>query len=298
MHSGTHISGFQKALLVWWMTGAISQAATLTIQETTPGSMSLNIGSDPLSYFYLKQSTDLKNFTPFSMVLGNQATTWPLSAEDVPIRFFRVTEISLFAPEDSDGDGIDDVYELRHPILNPLDSFDAGFDSGNNGMTFLQEYRARFSLGTAAPQIYSREVSFFNFSGAIDSAISREVSLFNFGMPLDSAISRELTLYNYGTPPYSAEAVSREISVFNGMPAPVPGIAEVHSREISVFNFSGPSAPIEAISREIALFNGDSAPTGNFREVHSREASLFNRGDQFTCIEAISREVSVINNAQ
>ncbi|MBI2926985.1 MAG: hypothetical protein HYY24_14920 [Verrucomicrobia bacterium] len=41
--------------------------------------------------------------------------------------FYRVEEVPLTAPNDSDGDGIDDLFELRHPrALNPLNPADGG----------------------------------------------------------------------------------------------------------------------------------------------------------------------------
>jgi hypothetical protein len=261
--------------------------------------MYLHIDSDPLSYFYLKQSTDLENFTPFSMVLGNLPTTWPLSAEDVPTRFFRVTEISLFAPEDSDGDGIDDVYEIRHPILNPLDGSDGAFLSGNGSLTYLQEYQSVLGVDTGPPVVFSREVSAFNFGNELGSTISREVSVFNLGPPI-----------------FAVDALSREMSVFNGESAPPTEIFEVFSRELSAFNYGAPLFSVDIVSREVSTFNGDTPPPSEILVVHSRELSAFNFGAplysadlisreisafnfgaQYSTVDVISRELSVINNA-
>lgn len=61
----------------------------------------------------------------------------------ISARFYRVERVPVTAPKDSDGDGIDDVYEMRHPsILNALNAADAGQDADNDGKTNLQEYRA------------------------------------------------------------------------------------------------------------------------------------------------------------
>jgi methylaspartate ammonia-lyase len=55
--------------------------------------------------------------------------------------FYRILSRSLDDPADSDGDGIDDVYELRHPgILDPLNPFDGAWDADDDGLTNLQEY--------------------------------------------------------------------------------------------------------------------------------------------------------------
>ncbi|MEP4078028.1 hypothetical protein [Haloferula sp.] len=300
MKLGVNSTGIQRVLLTWLTTSAVSTAASLTIQGSEADSLNLHLSADPLSYFYLKQSTDLTNFTPFSMVLGDHATTWPLSTEDVPTRFFNVTQISLFSPEDTDGDGIDDVYEIRHPILNPLDGSDAGFLSGNGNLTFLQEYQSVRGVDTAPPEVFSREVSSFNFGEVFEAAASREISVFNVGSPM-----------------FAVDALSREVSVFNGGLTPQSLIAEVYSREVSTFNFGGSSASANTLSREISIFNGDATPSTELAEVHSREISLFNFGGfqnsadvisrevsafnfgaRFSSIDIISRELSVINNNQ
>jgi hypothetical protein len=51
--------------------------------------------------------------------------------------------VPIAHPLDSDGDGIDDVYELRHPpFLNPLDASDANQDFDGDGHSNLEDYRA------------------------------------------------------------------------------------------------------------------------------------------------------------
>jgi hypothetical protein len=264
-------------------TTGICRASTLSIQPTDPETLELHLPRNPLYYFYLQQSTDLRHFTPFSMVLGDEARIWTLSTEEIPARFFTLRQISLFAPEDTDRDGIDDLYEIRHPVLNPLDPYDAGFDSGKNGLTYLQEYRAIYALGSNPPEVYSREVSSFNF-----------------GAPLDAAVSRELSVYNFGAPLAAVEALSREVSVFNGEAgdALATNIREVYSREVSTYNFGAPLVAVEALSREVSVFNGEAGPAlaSDLREVYSREVSTFNFGAPTSPTEAISREVSVFNN--
>ena len=48
----------------------------------------------------------------------------------------------ITAPLDTDGDQIDDVYELRHrPLLDPLNPGDAALDPDRDGKTTLEEYR-------------------------------------------------------------------------------------------------------------------------------------------------------------
>ncbi|MCP5517327.1 MAG: Ig-like domain-containing protein [Verrucomicrobiales bacterium] len=70
----------------------------------------------------------------------------PASLQDpaAPVEsgFYRIREIPLNRPRDTDGDGIDDLYELQLPDdLDPLDPGDAGLDPDGNGLSFLEEYR-------------------------------------------------------------------------------------------------------------------------------------------------------------
>lgn len=57
-------------------------------------------------------------------------------------RFYRVEQVAVGTPKDSDEDGMDDVFELRHyPILDPLDRLDAGGDPDRDARSNLTEYR-------------------------------------------------------------------------------------------------------------------------------------------------------------
>jgi len=224
------------------------QAATLSVEDSGLDTMNLRIEKDPAFYFYIQQSTDLKNFSPFSMVLGTNSTAWTLYYDpETPSCYFRARAISIFAPEDTDGDGIDDIYELNTPGLNPLDPSDAGLNSGHNGMTYLQEYRLRFALGDGKKQAISPEVSVFNTRpvvGLAAQAISPEVSVFNTRPVVGLA----------------AEAISPEVSVFNTRP--VVGLAaEAISPEVSVFNTRPiTGASLEAISNEISVLKTITSP--------------------------------------
>ncbi len=57
--------------------------------------------------------------------------------------FYRIEGIAQSDPRDSDADGIDDVFELRHPrLLNALDPSDADEDADGDGDSNLEEYQA------------------------------------------------------------------------------------------------------------------------------------------------------------
>jgi hypothetical protein len=240
-------------------------------------------------YFRFQASPDLsQSFTNVAIALGDPGPTLVHRAEEGETRFFfRFEPISLFAPRDSDGDGMDDRYELERPDrLDPMDPDDAR-ELGPDGQPNLAAYlRTLFGSPRLPPQFISREATVFNFgqptasveiisrevsvfnslpgSGAplteFSQAISREVTVFNFGSPAatEEAISRELSVFNFGAPPHGTEAIGRELTVYNAEPAsasPFADFPSVVSREVTVFNFGQPSAAMEAISREVTVLN-------------------------------------------
>jgi hypothetical protein len=195
--------------------------------------------------------------------------------------FFRARGISVSAPEDQDNDFMDDIWELQHPYLNPLNPNDAFQLSpepdrlaGENNLNYYRRRRAivplkeaiarevtvfNFGTAVAALEALSRSVSVFNGQSIPTfppEVYSREVSAFNFGSPLTTseAIGREVTVFNFGSPPAQVEALSRAVSVFNGQGIPVFP-SEVHSREVTTFNFGAPTASVEAISRAVSVRN-------------------------------------------
>ena len=270
-------------------TGFVSAAHAPVLElfslGTGPGNNQLPIADEPNPdvYYLLERTTNFVAWTPIHANLGHVPLAWrilPLPGTPA-FGFHRVAAVSVFAPRDSDGDRIDDLYELERPeILHPLDPTDAALDPDMNGLTHQQEYRLLRGLSADRDQYISREVSAFNFtaplfardalsrevslyngerapSSDLVQVVSREVSAFNLGLPSApvEAISRETSVFNFGAPLASLEAFSREVSVFNGeRPAPT-FILQAVSREVSVFNFGLPSAPVEAISREMSVFN-------------------------------------------
>ena len=184
-----------------------------------------SLRSDPQSYYLVEWSTDLAAFHDLTMTLGDPAPNLAYRVLPMfPRLFFRGTPLDLFAPSDRDGDGIDDVYEIKNLWLDPLDPTDATEDPDHDGRSHLQEYRDLLGLSGDPPEVYSREVSLYNDGDIlppdVPEAYSREVSLYNAGdccmLPdIPEAYSREVSLYNAGDilPPDVPEAYSREVSV-------------------------------------------------------------------------------------
>lgn len=250
----------------------------------------VTFAEDPGKYYLLQYSDDLTHWGPLDMSLGTPSTLE--IAPGVTKGYFRAIPYSKFAPLDTDGDGMDDLYELNHAgLLNPLDPSDGSkLTPGGSGLTNYQTYLKLFQI--TSYKILQLE--------------SREVSLFNFGSPSATfeANSREQSIFNFGSPSATFEANSKEISVYNGEAVPYSDLLQIETREVSVFNFggaapgsnpAGPSATAEAISREVSVFNGEAVPPSDLLQIETREVSVFNFGSPSAPIEAISREVSVLN---
>jgi hypothetical protein len=249
----------------------------------------LTLPTNPIFYYGFQHSNDLRHYAMQQMAMGSPGPTFGYTPAAQEFRaFFRARRISVAEPEDWDNDYLDDVWEIQHPYLNPLDPNDAFQPSPEpdaGGRNNLDYYR------------WKRGII------ALKEAISREASIFNFGEPTArlEAISREASVFNFGSPPANVEAISPELSVFNGEGGPpTSNLAEVYSREVSIFNFDVPPGEVhsvDAISQEVSVFNGEGPPTSSIAEVYSREVSTFNFGQPSAGVEAISREVSVLNTA-
>lgn len=243
----------------------------------------LTLGADPALYFGFQHSEDL--LVPFAYEAMSLGTPGPIIFGYTPgsgeLRgFFRARGISVSAPEDQDNDFLDDIWELQHSYLNPLNPNDAFLPSPEpdaGGRNNLDYYRFKRGI-VPLKEAITREVTVFNFGApfvaaeAISAAVSifngesiplfpgqvysRETSVFNFGSPLATveAISPAVTAFNFGSPPASVEAIAVEVSVFNGQSIP-DGTAQVYSQEVSAFNFGAPTASVEAISRELSVLN-------------------------------------------
>jgi hypothetical protein len=269
---------------------AVSVASALNTIENLRvenGAVIVEFAEDPGRYYLLQHSDDLVTWGPVDMSAGIPSTLD--ISPGITNGFFRAIPYSKYAPLDTDGDGIDDLYELGHN-LDPLDPTDGShLAPGGGGLTNYQVYLSLFRI--TSYRILQRE--------------SREVSVFNFGSPSATfeANSREQSVFNFGSPSATAEANSREVSIYNGQAVPMSDIAQIESREWSVFNFgsapgsgtTGGSQIGHTLSREVSDFNGQAVPVSDLAQVESREVSVFNFGSPSATLEAISREVSVLN---
>lgn len=237
-----------------------------------------DLAPDLDSYYILDESTNLTQFTPRAMLYGGGTNAWnfTITLGDKPQTFWRARRVPASTPLDVDGDGIDDLYELRHG-LNPLDATDASQPSGYNDfngqpLTWLDQYRYNFQHNLTLYDTVSREVSGFNFGQptANYEALSRETSLFNTPQPdANQNGIDDLYEFNHGLTTGSASQPSGFTTDFpNNTGTPLTwqqlyrlnfgqnrNLYDVVSREVSSFNFGQPTANYEAVSREVSLFN-------------------------------------------
>ncbi|MBX3733295.1 MAG: RCC1 repeat-containing protein [Verrucomicrobiae bacterium] len=124
------------------------------------GRPAVSVPADPDTYLILLRGEAVTN-------VGTPAALGPLPGPGVPAeielvdpdplpaagaRFYRVEQVPLITLKDSDGDGMDDVYELGHrPLLNPLDPADVAADPDHDTQNNLAEYRAGTDPLTANP---------------------------------------------------------------------------------------------------------------------------------------------------
>ena len=202
--------------------GSQAQAATLTLsmQPITDG-YQLTATGEVGTYLILQSSTDLTTFYPVQMetVTPQGSVGFAILApRDIATgqlrQFFKVRPVSVYAPEDTDGDLLDDLYEIQHPFLNPLNAADAALIVPGKAISYLQEYRDIYGFSSDPPRVYSREVSTFNSGRPMEAALSREVSVFSSG-GMSAIHSREVSIFNFSVERFDLKAISREVSVRN-----------------------------------------------------------------------------------
>lgn len=133
------------ALLLCCLQWASAQSFQITnVTLNAQGIFKIGFPSTNTSYFILNRGPQVGNTTSaVDMVLG-QAGGGQLtnSATGSGAAFFNVQMVLLTQPHDTDGDGIDDVYELQRPsFLNPLYPPDAALDFDSDTVSNLREYQ-------------------------------------------------------------------------------------------------------------------------------------------------------------
>jgi hypothetical protein len=122
--------------------GGAAQSLRVEIGQVTPDHrVHLQFSGDAGSYHRLAQGEDPSDLRQVNATtLGS---TFDVAVDTaVKASFFRVERLPLSQPRDADGDGMDDVFELRHSTaLDPLDPMDAARDSDRDGLSNLDEYR-------------------------------------------------------------------------------------------------------------------------------------------------------------
>jgi hypothetical protein len=112
-------------------------------------------------YFILRRGFELEGIqAPVGLSLGTAATGQLADRQEAvgATAFYRIQAVSKLDPLDSDGDGIDDVYELTHPgILDPLFWPDATADADGDGRNNLEEYQARTNPEDPLNQLFDSD---------------------------------------------------------------------------------------------------------------------------------------------
>ncbi len=174
--------------------GFPTQAAELRIagvRVDAADRLQVTAPADAASYYVLRRGSDLGDLqAPVALALGTAATitlTDPATMQGRSAAFYRLQQVPLAQPLDSDGDGIDDVFELRNPaFLNPLRAADAAEDFDDDGVSNLAEFRAGTPL-----DVDSRPtaVTTSPFPGEGDVSVNRETVLrFSHALALDTLL--------------------------------------------------------------------------------------------------------------
>lgn len=157
---------------------------------TLDGHPQITFTTTTLSYYILyRASVVTGGFAPVKMGLGaNGSITLVDGTAAGKTLFYRIGEIGLNSPLDSDQDGIDDVYELNHSeLLNPMNPADALEDFDGDGVSNLDEYRLGSDPASGV---------FFNYTHLMASpdqgesgvSVNRE-SVLHFDRPLADSVT-------------------------------------------------------------------------------------------------------------
>jgi hypothetical protein len=182
-------------VLVAW--AAAAQALRVTdIRRDANGAVTVELPGRAEAYYLLQRGLALPDINvPVAARLGAAETlTLRDPAATAAAAFYRVLELPRSNPRDTDGDGIDDVYELARPgELNPLDATDAGRPvPDGSGLTYLQQYlrdgrrvtrivRTSPEPGEAGVAVTRETILYFDRPLAADASLGRTNFFASFG---------------------------------------------------------------------------------------------------------------------
>lgn len=142
------VQGFLAGSFLAWAALPTARAEDLRISGVSlapTSGLTVELEGKELNYYLLYRGDEVTQIVvPVDLAFGGLQGPVQLRDEAAGQKrseFYRVAGRAVTDPEDSDGDGIDDVYELAlAPRLNPLDASDASLDPDGDGATTLEEY--------------------------------------------------------------------------------------------------------------------------------------------------------------
>lgn len=162
-----------------WLPGqpvARAQLAIERLEFRADGILEVDFPGNPAGYYRLLSGSAVDRIE----AVVDVSLEPPLLAipEGEPARFFRVQQVPRTQSLDTDGDGIPDLYELLHPVLDPLDPTDAALDLDGSGRTALEVY-----LESLAPARLTTVVATSPADGERGVSVHRE-TVFRLSAPL------------------------------------------------------------------------------------------------------------------
>ena len=160
-----------------------ARAASLQITQVlvTNNQVRIQVPADLTSYFILQRAPAVQSgFQAVASALGEVAQPVLVDSHPPTLQgYYRVVGLPVARAGDLDGDGIDDVYELRTRGLDPLNPSDASmFDPSSPGDTYLEHYRTIFQPLTTV-------LDSSPAAGESGVAVTRE-TIFRFSRPLST----------------------------------------------------------------------------------------------------------------
>lgn len=132
--------------LLLGMFGSDASAQGFSVTEVTAdtkGRLAVRHPAEPGFYYVLQRGLEVTRIvSAVDLALGVTAESQLEDAHTpAPMAFYRVLQVPLTAPLDSDGDGLDDVWELRYRRPKAaLNGSDADEDHDGNGKPDLTDY--------------------------------------------------------------------------------------------------------------------------------------------------------------